>query len=115
VAGLFLSHPRDTGRAASIGTYGVISCSVSWSISENGTRFRGLGIGRRLVEECIRFARLAGYRRMILWTANHLLAARTIYARCGFQLVKSEPDSRFSAEFVSETWELDLTCGADTN
>ena len=76
-------------------------------------RSRGLGIGAQLVHESIRFARGAGYQHMTLWTANHLVAARTIYARCGFHLVNSETDTRFSAEFVSETWELDLTHGAE--
>lgn len=71
-------------------------------------RARGLGIGEHLVRECLRFARLTGYRRIILWTASHLVAARAIYAKHGFQLLHSEADTRFGAEFVSETWELDL-------
>ena len=75
-------------------------------------RARGLGIGEHLVRECLRFARLAGYRRIVLWTASHLVAARAIYAKHGFQLLHSKADTRFGAEFVSETWELDLQGGS---
>jgi len=69
---------------------------------------RGLGIGRRLVEECIRFARQAGYRKMALWTQSNLTAARAIYEKTGFRLVKEEPTHSFGHDLVSETWELDL-------
>jgi DNA-binding MarR family transcriptional regulator/GNAT superfamily N-acetyltransferase len=69
---------------------------------------RGLGVGRHLVEECIRFARLAGYRKITLWTQSILTAARNIYRRAGFRLVKEEPQRAFGAELVSETWELEL-------
>jgi DNA-binding MarR family transcriptional regulator/N-acetylglutamate synthase-like GNAT family acetyltransferase len=69
---------------------------------------RGLGIGKRLVDECIRFARDAGYRKMRLWTQSNLLASRHIYARSGFRLIDSEPHHRFGYDLVSETWELRL-------
>lgn len=69
---------------------------------------RGLGIGVRLVEECERFARRAGYRRITLWTNSILVAARAIYARAGYRLVASEPYHGFGQELVSETWELAL-------
>ena len=69
---------------------------------------RGLGIGKRLVDECIRFAREAGYRKVRLWTQSNLLAARHIYARTGFRLIASEPHHSFGADLVSETWELRL-------
>jgi GNAT superfamily N-acetyltransferase len=71
-------------------------------------RARGLGIGERLVDECVRFARGAGYRRITLWTHSILLAARTIYAAKGFRLVRTEPHPGFGTPLVSETWELAL-------
>jgi len=69
---------------------------------------RGLGVGRRLVDECVQFARLAGYRKIMLWTQSILTAARKIYERAGFALAKSEPNRAFGADLVAETWELQL-------
>jgi DNA-binding MarR family transcriptional regulator/GNAT superfamily N-acetyltransferase len=69
---------------------------------------RGLGIGRRLVEECIRFARDKGYRRLVLWTQSNLDAARGIYRRCGFRRVKSEPHASFGVRLTGEYWQLRL-------
>ncbi len=69
---------------------------------------RGLGIGGCLVDECIRFARAAGYRKMRLWTQSNLVAARHIYTRVGFRLIEEEPHHSFGHDLVSETWELRL-------
>jgi len=70
---------------------------------------RGLGVGKRLVEECTRFARSAGYKKIVLWTNSVLLAARGIYEKAGYRLVKSEKHQSFGQHLVGETWELDLT------
>jgi DNA-binding MarR family transcriptional regulator/GNAT superfamily N-acetyltransferase len=72
---------------------------------------RGLGIGRRLVAECIGFARAAGYRRITLWTNELLVAARAIYQQAGFRLVTSEPHRDFGPPMVGEDWELTLRSG----
>jgi DNA-binding MarR family transcriptional regulator/GNAT superfamily N-acetyltransferase len=69
---------------------------------------RGLGVGKRLVEDCIGFARQAGYRRVTLWTNDVLLAARNIYRAAGFQLVSSTPHNDFGPPMVGEEWELEL-------
>lgn len=69
---------------------------------------RGLGIGRRLVEECIQFARKSGYKTMTLWTQSHLDAARHIYKKAGFRCVRRTPHHSFSLDLVAETWDLAL-------
>jgi GNAT superfamily N-acetyltransferase len=69
---------------------------------------RGLGLGGRLTDECIAFARSRGYKKMMLWTNSGLDAARAIYAKRGFTLVKSEPYRGFGHDLVGETWALKL-------
>lgn len=71
-------------------------------------RARGRGLGRRLVRECIAFARMQGYRRLVLWTQSNLLAARAIYEACGFKLRKSERHAAFGVKLSGEYWELGL-------
>jgi GNAT superfamily N-acetyltransferase len=69
---------------------------------------RGLGLGTRLVEECIQFAKNVGYKKMVLWTNSNLLKARHIYQKTGFELVAEEHHHSFGHDLVGETWELRL-------
>ena len=67
---------------------------------------RGLGIGKRLVDECVQFARRAGYKKITLWTQSILLAARHIYKQGGFRCVGKKRHHSFGHDLVAETWEL---------
>ncbi len=69
---------------------------------------RGAGVGTRLVDECLRFARRSGYRRIMLWTTDVQAEARRIYQRQGFQLRRREPQTRFGHELVGEYWSREL-------
>ena len=69
---------------------------------------RGLGIGNRLVQECIHFARDAGYKRLVLWTNSLLHTARHIYEKEGFRLVAEETEEVFGDGSKGQSWELDL-------
>lgn len=73
---------------------------------------RGRGLGARLVEECVRFARGAGYRRLRLWTNDPLVAARRIYLDAGFVLTAEEPHRSFGVDLVGQTYELELDAAA---
>jgi DNA-binding MarR family transcriptional regulator/GNAT superfamily N-acetyltransferase len=69
---------------------------------------RGLGIGRALTEQCIRFAREKGYSSITLWTQSILVAARGIYQRAGFHRIAEEPHHSFGVDLIGETWEMKL-------
>ncbi|HXM82690.1 MAG TPA: helix-turn-helix domain-containing GNAT family N-acetyltransferase [Burkholderiales bacterium] len=69
---------------------------------------RGRGVGKRLVDECIAFARAKGYRKLALWTQSNLAAARHIYRQCGFKLIRKEPHRSFGYDLTGEYWELKL-------
>lgn len=69
---------------------------------------RGMGIGRRLVSETVRFARQAGYRRIILWTQSELLAARHLYKEAGFRITHRKRHHKIKKNLIAETWALKL-------
>jgi DNA-binding MarR family transcriptional regulator/GNAT superfamily N-acetyltransferase len=71
-------------------------------------RARGLGLGARLVDECLAFARRAGYEEIVLWTNDPLTHARRIYERAGFTLVEEEPHHAFGQDLTSQTWRKPL-------
>jgi len=73
---------------------------------------RGHGLGGRLVDACLEFARAAGYKRVRLWTNHPLEAARRIYVARGFRLTEEEPHHSFGVDLVGQTYELDLGDGA---
>lgn len=70
--------------------------------------FRGMGIGKRLVEEAVRFSRASGYRRVILWTQDCLVSARRIYQGAGFSLEREEPHHSFGVDLNGQYWSLEL-------
>ena len=69
---------------------------------------RGMGLGDALVKECVRFARTAGYKRVVLWTQSILVGAHRIYERAGFRLVNECRIECFGKDLLGQTWELVL-------
>jgi GNAT superfamily N-acetyltransferase len=102
---VFLVRARDEATAALPGVAQLRMLLVE-------PHARGTGLGKRLVDECHRFARAAGYRRVRLWTNNVLDAARGIYAGAGYRLVATEAHHSFGRALVGEVWELALDDGA---
>ena len=83
---------------------------MGWVVQQHGALYWdefGLGLGGRLTDECIAFARAKGYAKL-LWTNANLLAARAIYAKRGFKPMASEPYHGYGHDLVGEHWELDL-------
>lgn len=72
-------------------------------------QFRGLGLGRKLIEQCVDFCRRSGYRRITLWTCSDLVQARKLYDKAGFRLTKSWTEEIFGPPITSETWDLELS------
>ncbi len=84
---------------------------MGWVVQQHGALYWdefGLGLGGRLTDECIAFARAKGYAKLLLWTNANLLAARAIYAKRGFKPMASEPYHGYGHDLVGEHWELDL-------
>ena len=79
-----------------------------FALSPDGDARRGIAALAKLIDECLAFARSAGYRTVTLWTQSILTSARYLYVAAGFRLVKSEPHESFGAKLVGETWELAL-------
>lgn len=71
-------------------------------------RFRGLQLGRRLIEQCVDFCRQAGYRRITLWTCADLTQARKLYTKAGFTCTRAWQEKQFGTEIISESWDMDL-------
>ncbi len=69
---------------------------------------RGKGLGQKLIDECVRFARAAGYHKITLWTQSILTAAHRIYQQAGFRLVSEAPHHSFGKDLIGQTWEMDL-------
>lgn len=72
-------------------------------------RFRGLGLGRKLIEQCVDFCRRSGYRRITLWTCADLVQARKLYDKAGFRLTRSWNEDIFGPPITSESWDLELS------
>jgi GNAT superfamily N-acetyltransferase len=81
--------------------------SSPWSLTEVRVLYWH-GDGKRLVEECTRFARSAGYKRITLWTNSVLLAVRRLYEDAGFRLTGKESNHLFGQDLVSKTWDVEL-------
>lgn len=119
IVGKAYSHLDDKGQkiwiaalnGAPVGTVMIVPADDDTAklrllvVSPEG---RGHNLGRRLVDETIRFSRQAGYKRISLWTHGHLLAARRVYAAAGFVCVATEEAHEYGVDLVNETWVMEL-------
>jgi len=119
IVGEFASAPLDSGNRCWIATLDGerAGCVFLVPASPQVARLRlllvepwarGVGLGSRLVDACIAAAREHGYRSLTLWTNDVLVAARRLYERAGFRLVKSERHQSFGKSLVGQNWELEL-------
>jgi DNA-binding MarR family transcriptional regulator/N-acetylglutamate synthase-like GNAT family acetyltransferase len=119
VAGRFLSHFDPRRESCWIAELDGENVGSVMLVQESETaaklrlllvepRVRGHGIGGHLVQECLRFARAAGYERVTLWTNSILVAARRLYQNAGFCIIEAQPHHSFGQDLVGENWELVL-------
>jgi DNA-binding MarR family transcriptional regulator/N-acetylglutamate synthase-like GNAT family acetyltransferase len=119
VAGRFLSHFDPRRESCWIAELDGENVGSVMLVQESETaaklrlllvepRVRGHGIGGHLVQECLRFARAAGYERVTLWTNSVLVAARRLYQNAGFCMIEAQPHHSFGQDLVGENWELVL-------
>lgn len=106
VGAVFLVH--DDNEIAKLGETTKLGETAKLRMLHVESAARGQGVGTRLVKECISQARECGYKRLVLWTNDILVAARNIYERAGFRLVSEERHHSFGKDLVGQTWELVL-------
>ncbi|RAS62371.1 acetyltransferase (GNAT) family protein [Lentzea atacamensis] len=119
IVGDYAADHDDAGEAAWIAELDGERVGCVFCVREDDTtaklrvllvhpKARGLGAGNQLVDTCVRFARDAGYERMVLWTVDGLTSARKIYEAHGFELVEKTPQHSFGHDVVGQRWEREL-------